>query len=108
MPKFINLTTHIVNETISGKAFPPSGKVARVSETPVEIYKIENDSIGIPVFTTTYGVVEDLPNPEENTIFIVSGQVRTQVKHRKDVLSPGDLVRNDAGQPIGCKGFKSN
>jgi hypothetical protein len=27
---------------------------------------------------------------------------------RKDLLAPGELVRDEAGKPTGCRGFKVN
>lgn len=45
-----------------------------------------------------------LPEPEAGTVLIASAMVADAVR-RPDVMSPGELVRNEAGQPIGCKGL---
>ncbi len=99
---FINLTPHRINETTTGKSFDPSGDVARVACNMTENGSIED----IPVFVAVYGEVEGLPSPVENTTYIVSGLVQSAVKDRSDVVSPGELVRDEAGKPIGCRGFK--
>mgnify|MGYP001598752857 FL=1 len=63
---------------------------------------------GIPLFVTVGGDVTGLPEPVAGTIYIVSLLVRQAVPHRLDVLSPGQLVRDSAGQPVGCIGLDAN
>ena len=115
----INLTPHTINvqnETGDFVAFPPSGKVARVSAqlTPVNVAeygeKITELAFGerFLVSSQEFGAVTGLPEPEYGVLYLVSGLVRQAVPHRFDVLSPGELIRNEAGQPIGCDGFTVN
>ena len=100
---FVNLTPHAINEVVSGQSFAPSGDVARVATTMVDAGGIE----GIPLFRAEYGEVEGLPTPKyDGTVYIVSGMVLAVVKDRTDCVAPGELVRDDSGKPIGCKGFK--
>jgi len=99
---FQNLTPHTINETVSGRNFPPSGEVARVSVEYVPAGEID----GIPVFAAEYGDVTGLPEPKPGTVYIVSGLVLARCSERSDVVAPGDLVRDDAGKPVGCRGFK--
>ena len=101
--KFVNLTPHTINEVTSGRAFEPSGDVARVS---VEYIPIDPTD-GIDTYAPCYGDVEGLPEPQSGTTFIVSGMVLAHCPKRLDVVAPGELVRDDNGKPIGCKGFKS-
>jgi hypothetical protein len=89
------------NEVLS---VPPTGEIARVS---IENQLVSNAE-GIEIYQSQYGQVEGLPAPEEGTVFIVSTLVRARVPERSDVASPGNLVRNDAGQPIGCQGLVIN
>ena len=101
MTKFINLTPHTVVEMVTGEVFEPSGTVARVST-----HKSSRGDIGgVPVYVVTFGNVEGIPAPKEDIMYIVSGMV-LEATDRKDVVAPGDLVRDKAGKPIGCKGFK--
>ena len=119
---FINLTPHSVN--IYGKGTDgndielisiPSDGLARckVITKPVGDIKEVNgqdvvafyESRGIELFHTEFGEVTGLPAPKENTIYIVSMLVRTALPNRKDLYSPGKLLRNNEGQPIGCLGL---
>ena len=103
MSGFVNLTPHTINLTGGEKpvTVPPSGAVARVAVTREDTGLV----YGIPTFLTTYGEVEGLPVPEAGTIFIVSALVKQRVPGRSEVFSPGELVRDNKGQPIGCLGL---
>ncbi len=101
--KIINLTPHELNiydDKALVMAIPPSGRIARIG--------IEKDLIdtinGIPVFQSKAGEPEGLPDQAENTIFVVSGIFRS-VCPRQDLYQPGELLRNESGQPIGCIGL---
>ena len=102
--KIINLTPHAI--TAAGRTFAPSGTVARVSVTRAKVGDID----GIPAFRPTFGPVQDLPDATPDCVLIVSAMVRTHpdVANRADVASPGALVRDDAGQIIGCDGLDFN
>ena len=101
----VNLTPHTINIINDDKnvAIPPSGQVARVSSTTkvVGAMQVAVDVV-VPITITEFGDVVGLPDPTPGTIFVVSGMVAGQVS-REDVFSPGEQVRNDAGQVIGCK-----
>jgi hypothetical protein len=104
--KLINLTPHEIviynarRERVL--SVPPSGLIARVRTAREKI--AEHD--GIEIYRTQYGEIENLPPPEPDTIFIVSGLVAVAAKDRDDVLQPGELLRSDSGQPIGCVGLQ--
>lgn len=100
---FVNLTPHSLNiHTGNGVVtIAPSGEVARVATVSVEADPIG----GIPTVTTSFGEVTGLPEPVEGTLFIVSGMVASAAP-REDVLSPGDLVRDESGRPVGCQGLR--
>jgi len=98
-----NLTPHDI--TIMDKKgilaiVPHCKQIARVATTKTEL----PDIFGIPVVTTTFGELENLPEPEEGTIFIVSRLVLNACS-RPDLYAPGELVRDDNGNPIGCMGL---
>lgn len=101
--RFINLTPHQLNIlTPDGeRVFPASGLVARVvtAQHPGPVVG------GIPTVLTCMGDVHGLPDPEPGVVFIVSGMVAALVSHRSDVFSPGPLVRDERGQPIGAAGL---
>jgi len=103
MKKIINLTPHEVTLVDDNgniiTTFPPSGIVARVSVKIVRVTTINN----IPVTTSSFGEVENLPEPNDEEVFIVSSLVAQRCKHRKDVFIPNESVRDDKGRIIGCR-----
>ncbi|QZT33673.1 hypothetical protein HUR95_15825 [Caldalkalibacillus thermarum TA2.A1] len=110
MKQIINLTPHAIR--VVGKdgqeiiTIPPSGQLARVAmvKTPAEEIPAGN-GINIPVNHVTYGDVEGLPDPQPDTIYVASAVVAQAVPHRDDVFVPGDLVRDDSGAVVGCRGL---
>lgn len=105
---FVNLTPHQINiHSDNGiTSVAPDGTVARVSITtsPAGFH----DSV--PLVRSVTGDIVGLPDAERPSyrIYIVSMAVRLAAPHRKDIASPGELIRDDAGNPIGCKGLVVN
>jgi len=104
---FVNLTPHDVT-VVSGvfaKKYLRDGTVARVTETVTLAFSIDDCDINDVVF----GDVIGLPAPVKGVWFIVSAMVKEAVKKsgsgRNDCVSPGNLIRNEKGEEIGCKGF---
>lgn len=54
------------------------------------------------------GAIIDLPPQKCRTILISSAAVATATYRvgRQDVISPGTLVRDEEGKPVGAEGFK--
>lgn len=101
--QFINLTSHTINEITTGLAIPPSGRVARVKASTIK----SAEHAGVPIYSSTFGEVEGLPEPQPDVIYIVSALALNAVPtYRTDVVSPGSLQRNEHNQPIGCCGFR--
>ena len=96
---FINLTPHaiVLND---GRTFKSSEKNARVSTQLVEIKE--------GFYSQTFGEITDLPKPINDTLFIVSGMVKSATT-RTDVIAPAtshkDTKRNDKGHIISVPGF---
>ncbi|MEM2366593.1 MAG: hypothetical protein QXL06_06705 [Nitrososphaerota archaeon] len=108
--KLINLTPHeIVVYSFDSKdiilRIPPSGTVARVSVVQQKVGEIN----GIPIFKTNYGKVEGLPDPQPNTVYIVSILVLQALGgKRSDVVTPDtgvNVIRDSQGKIIGTKAF---
>lgn len=96
--KFINCTPHIIRLN-NGSGYMPSGNIARVttSHTPFK------DGI----CKVVYGEVEGLPEPQENTIYIVSLLVLNACD-RTDIVAPATShpdVRRVDGQVYSVPGF---
>jgi hypothetical protein len=106
--RIINCTPHAVvlhrsDGTVT--AFSPSGSVARCDEVRGAAGALD----GAPVFSTRFGQVTGLPEPEPETVYIVSALVRGALAgSRTDVVSPDTgtgAVRDDAGRIVGTKGW---
>ena len=104
---FINLTPHALNiHRTDGTVLTlmPDGRVARVGTTRVPGLSIE----GIETFHVIPGGLTGLPpagHPANSVAYIVSGMVAVRCVGREDVFSPGALVRDESGRPIGCLGL---
>lgn len=110
--KFVNLTPHPIT-VFKGEEkieIPPSGEVARVGVEQKKVGELN----GIPVHKSIFGDVEGLPEPRENTVYIVSTVVLQALKAknivRRDLVSPdttpNGVVRDEEGRIIGVRGFQ--
>ena len=99
----VNLTPHSITFVDDAGntvlTVEPSGQVARCSVAREKI----GDINGIPVNKSRFGKVENLPDPQEGTIFIVSALTAQAVPEREDVFITDDAVRDEQGRIIGCR-----
>ena len=110
--KVVNLTAHSINVILGEQniAYPSEG-LARVKTEEKIIGTVD----GIPVVKTVYTTVEGLPDPEEDTVYLVSTLVLQALKangiNRNDCLAPNTglsgAIRDDQGRIIGVKGFQT-
>ena len=100
---FINLTPHTLNiHAIDGSVIDlPSSGLARVASQKEIIHVVD----GVEIWAEVMGKVTGLPEPQDDVFFIVSRPVASAVVGRSDILVPGDLVRDEQGRPIGCRGL---
>ena len=112
--KFVNLTPHKID--VIGEdgglilSLPPSGEVARVTSER----KLVGHLGPVPVFQTVFGDVVGLPDPQPDTIFVVSTIVLSALSaagvSRDDVVapdtSPQGAVRDPEGRIVGVRGFQ--
>ena len=109
----VNLTKHDLNIYNENKELvltvPPSGLEARIDTTSVKKSTFSN----IPIFETKVNgdfYLIDKNGERHNKslehykIYVVSGLVRQYVNH-KNLYQPGQLLRNEKGQVIGCIGL---
>lgn len=105
MAHLINLTPHVINILSSDGEHlmdvPVSGTIARCSQSNVVVGSVA----GIPITQQSFGEVVDLPEPQEDTFYIVSRLVAAACPERRDLLIPGPLVRDSEGRPCGCDGL---
>ena len=92
MTKFVNCTPHPIKLN-DGRVYEPSGDVARVSS-----HFTAPDSNG--VCKVVYGDLTGVPDPQPDTLFIVSAMVLA-ASDRTDLVAPAtghpDCVRSDKG-----------
>ena len=104
--RFVNLTHHpirVVTKSGEMRELPPSGQIARCQYTPVETDVIDD----IPIYRINYGEVIGLPEPDGESLFIVSAIVKNAVGDaREDVVSVYSVQRQENGSY--CKGFRLN
>jgi hypothetical protein len=118
LPKFdntkicgvVNLTPHSVlilddNGDVLD-TFSASGDVARIDE---DVRWLNDHPVwslrDIPFATVNVGKVNNLPDASFGNFFIVSRMVFDALSDRDDLIVPFDVVRDDDGNIIGCKGF---
>lgn len=92
----INLTPHEViirNKNMERVSFPPAENPARCSERTWWA----GDFDGFECVLKEYRNVENLPEPKEGVLYIVSKMVRDACPDRPDLANPADLVRDDDG-----------
>lgn len=112
MNKIINLTPHSVNvirdDNSVAITIEASGNIARCSQTINIVDSIDLNNVAIPISSSSYGEVVDLPAPQDDTYYIVSRLVMSACPNRQDLLVPNDLVRDEAGRVIGCRSLANN
>ena len=106
--KLRNFTPHnvviVINETT--KIVIPSDGIARVTEAKTITPSIDVDGVIIETFKSSFGEVENLPPQEDGVMVIVSAMAASAAKGRDDLLVPGELVRDDGGNIVGCKSLR--
>lgn len=96
-----NYKTLILKEGVTPMMVLPSEGVARATQTKKQIDTIE----GIPVNATVYGDVEGLPEPSQDTFYVVSALTAQAAKGRNDLLIVDSTVRDKDGRIVGCTAF---
>lgn len=100
--RFVNLTPHAV--TLPGMSVPASGVVARCQEATLPVGRVG----GVELVQRSYGAVDGLPDEQPGTIYIVSALVRLALTGRRDLASPGDLIRGEDGRVVGAHNLVVN
>ena len=120
--KITNLTPH--NITIMGTngksiVVPASGVVARCETETKKLGRLhsladapknsDGEIVLISTVKTTFGTVTNVPEyKDRDGIYIVSRIVLSALQATRDdqeVYAPGELIRDDAGIVVACKGL---
>lgn len=99
--KIVNLTPHPINIVGLGK-IKPSGKPVRLEEKTEIIGSLTVQGAIIPLIQKRMGGITDLPEPQDDVVFVVSLPV-AQAAHRRDVLAIGESIRDEKGNIVGAK-----
>ena len=108
MRKIVNLTPHTINfvgQDNTIVASIPSSGVARVVQSREIVDTVVANGITLPIARCTYGDVQGLPEPMDDTIYIVSAITAQAVPMRPDVFIVDDSVRDENGRIIGVRGL---
>lgn len=106
MKKILNYTLHDISIiTPKGVVVIPRHGTARCSTTRKLLCYISCDDIKIPINETIFGDISGLPEPEENTIIIVSAITANVMRERgrEDVYTVDEPVRDGNGKILGCR-----
>ena len=100
---FVNLTPHplTIKKNDNTILELEAGDFVRATQTQNKVKEIDN----INFYETVYGKVEGLPKPQEGTIYIVSLITKMACPERDDLVTPGNLIRNEEGAIVGCEGL---
>lgn len=106
--RLVNLTPHAVNivDTDGNEILTIASQgLARCKTETITIGTIDvdtpNGTITIPETSTKFGEVVGLPEPEDNTLYIVS-RVIVDATGRNDLRIPNETVRDHDGRICGC------
>lgn len=92
--KFMNLTPHTL--TIEGVGnLPPSGITARVTHERTPCTPIKTDTGSVRIIQQDYGPVQNIPDPQEGTVYIVSAVVVSAILAGDD-----QEMRNRLGRDV--------
>jgi hypothetical protein len=82
------------------KVYPKGENLIRLSVKTVPADFLPD---GTPTTVTEFGQPEGLPEYQRGTFYIVSQLVKNALPLRTDLLVPAEVVRDEAGNIIGCK-----
>ena len=94
-------TSLILKEGAQPLVTYPSQGVARAASVKEQVDVVN----GIPVYSTSYGEPEGLPEKKEGVFYLVSALTAQAAKGRKDLLLVDGAVRDGEGKIVGCTAF---
>lgn len=115
--KFINLTGHIVRlctklenkEVLVIEELQPHQKEVKIKDKTINHMVINYNGYKIPITRIEEKKCINLPQPKENTFYIVSRSIREHMSHRLDLLSPDPCgTIHTYGSVFGTQSLLSN
>ncbi len=83
---------------------PKGEQIARLAVQRTALEPVSIGGVNLAVNLPVMGEIEGLPTPQEGVILVVSALVAGAAL-RRDVMSPGELIRNEQGVIVGAKGL---
>lgn len=110
MKKIRNFTSHNVRLIIDKNTFLdlPSEGTARMVHNSEQFETVDVCDYKVPILRSTFGPVIGLPDPEDDTLFIVPAIVHQALtgRVRNDLLMVSNAIRDEkTGKVLGCQGF---
>jgi hypothetical protein len=96
----VNLTTRplvLVGKDGTSITIRPSGRIAQVITSEIDVDRIEIGWLVIPVIRTVVGQVIDLPEPDGKTKYLVRREVQAACPDRNDLLVPTRFLHDETG-----------
>lgn len=109
--KLVNLTPHCANIYANDDtllmSLKPSGTVARCTETIIPEGSVEINGMNVEVGSKAFGEIQNLPEPDGESIYFVSALVATAAwaEGRTDVVCPLKAKRDEQGRTVGTYGL---
>lgn len=103
--RLLNLTPHsVVLRASDGTEahLRPGGPVPRLPVQTTTVGEVQVADATIPLVRECFGPVDDLPEPSDDVLFVVSRMVVDAFPRRRDLVCPTGLLRDDAGQVVGA------
>ena len=106
----VNCTPHDINIKMSDEdgffTIAPSGVVARCKTEYNTVAQVVAGGDTFNIRERYFNEPQDLPDPKEGTLYIVSRIVAEAMSGvRNDLLMVDDVIRDENGRPIGCEAF---
>jgi len=100
--KIKNLTPHPV--VVAGVNIAPEpSPTPRVAEEATQVGTVTISGHTVPVVEVRLGQVTGLPEPQPDTLLIVSRMVAEAAPTRRDLVVPYDAIRDGDGRIIGVR-----
>jgi hypothetical protein len=100
----INLTPHPVNIRRTDGTFLNLPKCETPARCAAKLQNVASIN-GIAINCQSFGEVQNLPEEQPDTYFLVSLIVAQAAKNRSDLVSPGTAIRGPDGVQVGCDGL---
>lgn len=104
--RIINLTGHVVEiRPAEGGTIrlPASDRPLRLLERPERTGTVDLGGCVVDRFEVSVELPPDLPDPQDDLLYVVPQIVARSLPGREDLVYPYDLIRNEEGRVTGAR-----